>query len=160
MAEFDTIYVTNPLNEDFAVRFNGENYELGKKERKSFPEFLGFHVAKHLSDKMLGTEIEKLKKAEKENPFNPRVGQLLVYDNPKRRITLFQILGSKKLVEECISAYPFKGFIGEMSEYDEFADGKAEAPTAEVNVVETETEEKPKAKRKPATKKYTPKYTK
>lgn len=156
MAEFDTTSIANPLKEDFAVNFNGERYEIGAGEKKSFPEFLAFHIAKHLSDKMLGDEIEKVKKAEKENPFNPRVGQMLVYDNPQRRMRLYDILGSKEKVEACINAYPFKGFIGEISEYDEYVANNTSKGTVEINEV---PEEEPTPK-KTATKKYARKYTK
>jgi len=155
MAEFDTTSITNPMKEDFAVNFNGERYEIGAGEEKSFPEFLAFHVAKHLSDKMLGEEIEKVKKADKENPFNPRVGQLLVYDNPQRRMRLYDILGSKEKVEACINAYPFKGFIGELDEYDEYVAKNTSKGKVEINEV---PEEEPEPK-KTATKKYTRKYT-
>lgn len=120
MAEFDTTKVTNPTDSDFSVNFNGEQYTIGAGESKSFPEFLAFHIAKHLSDKMLGKDVERAKKKETENPFNPRVGQLLVYDNPERRMRLFDILGTKEKVEACINAYPFKGFIGEMEKYDDY----------------------------------------
>lgn len=120
MAELDTIVVTNPTKDDFTVNFNGEPYFIGKSEQKAFPEFLAFHIAKHLSDKMLGEEVEKLRKEKTDNPYRPRVGQLMVYDNPKRRIALYQIFGDKDKVESCIAAYPFKGFVGEMREYDDF----------------------------------------
>jgi hypothetical protein len=53
----------------------------------------------------------------------------MVYDNPQRRISLFEIFGSKEKVEACVNAYPFKGFIGEISEYDEYV-VKATAPKA------------------------------
>lgn len=122
MAELDTIYVTNSTNKDFGVRFNGELYEIGAGEKKSYPQGLAFHVAKHLSDTLLRTEIEKIRKKEKENPYRPQVAQLMVYDNPKRRIALYSALNNKDLVEQCIAAYPFKGFVGEMSEYDEFVE--------------------------------------
>lgn len=151
MAEFDTTSITNPMKEDFAVNFNGERYEIGAGEQKSFPEFLAFHIAKHLSDKMLNDEVQKIKNADKENPFNPRVGQMLVYDNPQRRMRLYDILGSKARVEACINAYPFKGFIGELEEYDNYVASTTVAPTKEVNMVpdepeSDEVEEKPKKK--------------
>lgn len=120
MAEFDTTHIKNVLKEDFEVRFNGEMYSVPAGETKTFPEFLAFHIAKHLSDKVLSTEIAKVKEKNKDNPFNPQVAQLLVYDNAKRRIALFDILGSKELVERCINAYPFKDFIGTMEEYDKY----------------------------------------
>lgn len=122
MAELDTIALTNPTDEDFSVNFNGEGYSVGAGATKPFPEFLAFHIAKHLSDKILGEEVKKLKMKKSENPFRPEIGQLMVYDNPKRRIALYQILGTKELVEECLNAFPHKGFIGEMSEYDAFVE--------------------------------------
>ena len=120
MAEFDTTNVYNPLDEDFQVRFNGELYTIGDGETKTFPEFLAFHIAKHLSDKVLTKNVEKLKKENKENPYNPKLAQLMIYDNAERRIALFDILQSKDIVERCIGAYPFKGLIGDLSKYDEY----------------------------------------
>lgn len=127
MAELDTLQIRNPMKEDFEVRFNGELYTLVAGEEKSFPEFLAFHIAKHLSDKMLEKEVQKLRKVKSDNPYRPQVGQLMVYDNAKRRIALYDIIGSKEKVEECIASYPFKAFIGEMNEYDEYV-AKAETP--------------------------------
>lgn len=126
MAELDTLYVTNPTSDDFTVNFNGEPYTVGAGEKKSYPEFLGFHIAKHLSDKILREEIAKIRKKQTENPFRPQVGQLMVYDNPKRRIALYDILGDKTLVERCINAFPMKDFIGEIEEYDEYVEKQTE----------------------------------
>jgi len=120
MAELDTLGLTNPTKLDFEVRFNGELYRVGAGEQKAFPEFLAFHIAKHLSDKILSVEIEKIRKEHSENPYRPQIGQLMVYDNPKRRIALFDIFGTKEKVEACIAAYPFKSFIGEMNEYEDY----------------------------------------
>lgn len=138
MAELDTIVLTNPTKADFTVRFNGEPYSIAAGAQKSFPQFLGFHIAKHLSDSMLAEAVVKLKKENSENPYKPEVGQLLVYDNPKRRIALYQILGSKELVESCMNSYPFKGFIGIMQDYDDYV-AKVEAKGEKVTVSEEET---------------------
>lgn len=121
MAELDTCYVTNPTGEPFTVRFNGELYVV-PVEGKHFPQFLAFHIAKHLSDSVLSKELIRLKQATKkmDNPYNPAVAQLQVYDNPQRRIALYDILGTKELVQSCINSYPFKDFIGDMKEYDEY----------------------------------------
>lgn len=124
MAELDTIEVQNP-GDDFTVRFNGEPYAVPAGQKKSFPKFLAFHVAKHLSDRSLGKEVAKLKKEAKDNPFNPKNAQLTVYDNPRRRIALYDILGSRELVEECVASYPFGAFIGEMADYDRHVESKA-----------------------------------
>lgn len=122
--EFDTITIYNPLGENFQARFNGELYSISAEAEKSFPVFLAFHMAKELSDRLLQPDLEKLKKdaskQQQPNPFNPKNAQLMVYDNPRRRITLFQVLRDKGLVEECLRAFPFKAFIGEMAEYDDF----------------------------------------
>lgn len=124
MAELDTISVYNPLEETFTVNFNGEPYSIDGESEKSFPEFLAFHIAKHLSDKLLSVDVAKEKAKATDNPFNPKVGQLMVYDNPKRRIYLYDILRSKEKVEACVNAYPLQSFIGEMREYDEYVAAK------------------------------------
>lgn len=121
MSELDTLFVSNPTEEPFTVRFNGEQYTV-PTEGKHYPQHLAFHIAKHLSDLMLSKELIKLKMATKksDSPYNPAVAQLQVYDNPKRRIALYDILGTKELVESCLKSYPFKDFIGQMSEYDDY----------------------------------------
>lgn len=120
MAEYDTITVTNPSTSEFMARFNGEPYTIGAGEEKSFPQFIGFHIAKKLSDSLLSVEAKRIANKDKENPYAPAASQLLMHDNPKRRIFLFQILRDVTLVEQCVNAFPLNGFIGEMSEYDEF----------------------------------------
>lgn len=132
MAEFDTILITNPTEESFSHRFNGELYTIPGESSKHFPTYLSFHLAKHLSDKILSEELLKLKKANEKsaerNSFNPKNAQLMVYDNPSRRIALYKILGSRELVQECIERLPLKPFVGEMSIYDEFV-AKSEKKT-------------------------------
>lgn len=120
MAEFDTVNIFNPLKEEFTARWNGEPYTLKAGERRTFPTFLAIHIAKHLSDKCLAPQVEAIKKEQTDNPYRPAVAQLMVYDNPKRRIALYTILGSKELVEQAVNASGYKGFVGNMSEYDDF----------------------------------------
>lgn len=127
MAELDTLGILNPTTDDFEVRFNGELYKLAKGAEKAYPEFLAFHIAKHLSDKILSVEIEKIRKKATDNPYRPQVGQLMVYDNAKRRIALYDILKSKEVVQRCIEAFNFKAFIGEMTDYDEYVAKTKEA---------------------------------
>ena len=141
MAELDTLRLVNPTKKDFEVRFNGELYKVGAGEEKSYPEFLAFHIAKHLSDEMLRVEIEKIRKQQSENPYRPQVGQLMVYDNAKRRIALYNILGSKTKVEDCIQSYPFKAFIGEMNEYDEYVAKVETVKTPNPSTKSTESKE-------------------
>lgn len=125
MAELDTIEVYNPLPEAFSVRFNGQMYTIEAKASKHFPQFLAFHLAKHLSDKMLMPDLVKIKKSStKENSFNPQNAQLMIYDNPQRRIYLYDVLKNKSLVESCIGQFPFKPFVGEIKEYDEYVEKK------------------------------------
>lgn len=137
MAELDSITVFNPTKEEFTATFNGEAYTIPAGAERAYPEFLAFHLAKHLSAKMLNdNEVAKEKKTAKkgENPFNPRVGQYLIYDNPERRIYLFDILQSKTLVERALNAMNLKGFIGDIQKYDDytFAKGKLKGESAKV----------------------------
>jgi hypothetical protein len=128
MAELDTIAIYNPLKEDFQCRFNGQVYRVEAQSSKHFPQFLAFHVAKHLSDAILQPELVKIKKtAPKENSFNPKNAQLMIYDNVERRIALYDILQNKSLVQTCISQFPLKGFIGNVKVFDDYV-AKAEAP--------------------------------
>lgn len=137
MAEFDTIPVHNPMNEDWMHRFNGEAYGLKAGETKFFPVGLAFHIAKHLSEKALAPELMALK-AKSGSEENPLVGQLIIYDNPSRRIALYNILGTKELVETCIRNTNLKGFIGEMSVYDEYVANKTGQAVKPTPVVKAE----------------------
>lgn len=130
MAELDSIEVYNPTDEDFTVRFNGEPYTLASHARREWAQYLALHVAKHLSDYILNKEVAIMVKKKTDNPHQPEVGQLVLHDNPKRRIALYDILGSKEHVELCINSFPFKGFIGEMSIYDSHVE-KARSKRAE-----------------------------
>lgn len=128
MSELETITIYNPLKENFSVNFNGEPYVVPSQTEKSYPQFLAFHIAKHLTDKMLEEALVALKSKDEKNPYKPLVGQLMVYDNPKRRIALYKVLRTKELVETCMNNYPFKGFVGEMREYDEFVAEQEKTP--------------------------------
>ena len=130
-SEFDTIPVTNPTKEDFTVNYNGEPYKLPKETTKEYPLHLAYHLAKKLSDTILNKEVEKIKKKTKDGQNNPAVSQLVIYDNPQRRIALYDILQSKDEVEACLNAfnYDLKGFIGEIKEYDDYV-AKQEKPLA------------------------------
>lgn len=118
MAEFDSVNLFNPTAEDFTHNFNGEPYTLPAASSKSFSKFVGFHLAKHLASKLVEAEIEEVDK--RKNPSI--VTQRIVYDNPYLRIALYKILKDTKLVQDVIMAYPYKGFVGEMSIYQSFVD--------------------------------------
>src|SRR3990167_1275809 len=118
MNELDVITLTNPTSEDFTVAFNGQPFTIKAHETTSFSKYVGFHIAKHLSTKMIEDEVpEKVKKMQ---PVI--VAQRTVYDSHFRRIALYKILGDKDVVVQVIAAYPFKGFIGEMKEYEKFVE--------------------------------------
>lgn len=116
MAELDTIVLHNPSNKDFVQEYNGEAYTIKAKDTRSFAKFVGYHIAKHLSSKMISDSFTK--KMRKENPT--LVSQKLIYDTPERRIYLFDILRDVSLVKEVVNAYPFRGFIGEMDVYEKY----------------------------------------
>lgn len=134
LSELDSIQITNPTNEDFTCRFNGEPYLIRAGETQPRPKFLAVHMAKKLSDHLISQEVQKLtaKKAKDKdiNPYDPAVTQLTVHDNPTRRKFLYSILRSKELVEATLNDFGFKGFVGEMREYDDFV-AKLEAKGGE-----------------------------
>ena len=124
LKEHDAVFLKNPTDENFAWKFNGQEYNVKAGEIKSFSKFVTFHLAKHLSTKMITESVErKLTKKQLENrndPVHTQLSQLNIYDTHERRIALFKILGNEFLVEQVISQYPFKGFIGDMSVYKDF----------------------------------------
>jgi hypothetical protein len=129
MSEFDSIILYNPTSEDFVHGFNGEPYSLPANSSKAFSKFVAFHLAKHLASKLVESEIEETDK--KKNPSI--VTQRIVYDNPYLRIALYKILKDTKLVQDVIMAYPYKGFVGEMSIYQTFVEKTSKPKSTLVN---------------------------
>lgn len=135
LRENDSVAVFNPTQEDFTWNFNGEPYTIKAGETKSFGKFTAFHLAKHLSSKMIDVEfqakIAKIKDRDLKRQAMGELSQSLVFDGPKRRIALYKILKDVLIVEQVIKSYPFKGWIGEMDEYKKFVD-KEGSSTAEI----------------------------
>ena len=125
MSELDTITLFNPTSKDFTHNYNGEPYTIGSRDQKSFSKFVGFHLAKHLAVQMTVDEMSA--KEKKDKPL--MVGQRVSYDNHWLRINLYKILRDKNIVQDVIAAYPFKGFIGNMEEYETYVKKEEKAPT-------------------------------
>ena len=119
--ELDSVEITNPTSEDFTWRYNGQPYKVESKKTKSFAKPVSYHLAKHLSTKMVVEEAQsKATKKDLENvnsPLHVQVAQLSTCDTHERRIALYQILGDTNRVVEVVMRYPFKGFIGDMEVY-------------------------------------------
>lgn len=132
MSELDSIKITNPTDEDFAWRFNGEMYSIKAGETRDLAKVVAFHLAKHLSTKMIvdgeRASMTKAQRADKHSPSHLKIAQLSVYDTHERRIALYKILGDQQLVIQLIQAYPFKGFIGDMDEYVKFVNKSESKP--------------------------------
>jgi hypothetical protein len=140
--EHESIEITNPTKQDFTVNFNGEPYTLSAGDTNKYSRFLAFHLAKHLSTRMLEPEATKLKEEFKESVYVPQVGTLMNHDNPSRRIALYDILGSKNEVENFFIAIPLKSFIGDMSKYDAYvAKKEAKSETTPVSAKDTKKTE-------------------
>ena len=124
MAELDVIEITNPTSEDFTHNYNGEPYTVKAGETKILLKYIAFHLAKHLSTKVIQDKLKKgMTKKDKENPnarIHREIAQTAVYDTPARRIALYTMLKNVDLVLDVIKVYPFKGFIGEMKDYEDF----------------------------------------
>lgn len=130
MAEFDSKTIINPTAEDFTWNYNGEPYTINAGETKAYSQHVAFHLAKHLSTKMIDEEYRKGKNGkflDGNAQMDPRVraaqaehAQMMVFDNILRRKALYRIMGNEVGAEEVIKAYPFKGFIGDMNEYVKF----------------------------------------
>lgn len=126
--DLESVTIYNPTTENFSKRWNGELYSVLAGETKAYASPVSFHLAKHLSTKMMESEFPWKKKyandQERERE-SVRFSQLMIFDNPKRRIALFKILRDVKAVEDVVAAYPFKGFLesevaGTMEEYKDF----------------------------------------
>lgn len=138
MAEFETVVITNPTKADFTARWNGELYTVKAGASKSYPMFLAFHIAKHLTTSMLEKEAGKLREEFKESVTVPQVSTLMNHDNPSRRIALYDVLATRELVESFFIHNPFKSFVGDMSIYDKYVE-KKEAKSAPASSGDSES---------------------
>jgi len=66
---YDQTVIYNPMDEDFVCNWDGKPYTIGADATASFPEFLAYHIAKHLTEKILYSKVEK-KIAEKVKELN------------------------------------------------------------------------------------------
>lgn len=124
--EMVSVTITNPTSEDFTWGYNGEPYTIKAGETMAYAKPLAYHLAKHLSTKMIVDAVKakmtKKEAAEPKSPVHVKISQLSIYDTHERRIALYKILGDGSKVVELITRYPFKGFIGEMDEYKKFVE--------------------------------------
>ena len=127
--DLSAIEITNPTPEDFTWNYNGEPYTIKANSSDIYAKPVAYHLAKHLSTKMIIDPLQegmsKKDLADKNAPIHVKISQLSIYDTHERRIALYKILKKGDLVLDLITRYPFKGFIGEMSEYKTFVE-KAE----------------------------------
>ena len=79
--KLESVEITNPTSEDFTWRYNGSPYTIKAGERKAFAKPVAYHLAKHLSTKMVEQEaISKMTKKDLENPnaaIHVKVAQLI-----------------------------------------------------------------------------------
>ena len=124
--DLSVVSITNPTSDDFSWRYNGELYTIKAFEKGSFAKPVAYHLAKHLSTKMVSDEALKgVAKKDMDNPnaqIHVKVSQLHTYDTHERRIALYEILKDSQKVLEVIQRYPFKGFIGDMALYQSFVE--------------------------------------
>jgi len=147
MAEFTTIEIINPTSEDFTHNFNGEPYTLPSKRIVHFPKAVAFHLAKHLSTKIIIAEKKKGVPRKKLEDIRDRiqfeVSRLAIHDTPERRIALYKMFKNESYVIEVIKQYPFKDIIGDMEIYTKFVEGEksGESKPTEKDI-EPKTEDK------------------
>ena len=124
--DLSVVSITNPTSDDFSWRYNGELYTVKAEETAGYAKPVAYHLAKHLSTKMVSDEALKgVAKKDMDNPnaqIHVKVSQLHTYDTHERRIALYEILKDSQKVLEVIQRYPFKGFIGDMALYQSFVE--------------------------------------
>lgn len=124
--DLSAIEITNPTSEDFTWNYNGEPYTIKADQTAIYAKPVAYHLAKHLSTHMIVQPLQDgMSKKDLENknaPIHVKISQLSIYDTHERRIALYRILRKTELVLDLITRYPFKGFIGEMSEYQKFVE--------------------------------------
>ena len=124
MSELDAITIHNPTSEDFTHNYNGEPYTVEANSTKAFAQFVGYHLAKHLASQMVMDSFSEKEKKDQKKAIV--ISQNLSYDNPRLRIALYKIFQNKDSVQNTIMAYPYKGFIGDMKEYEDFVNKEEE----------------------------------
>lgn len=131
--DLSAIEITNPTSEDFTWNYNGEPYTIKAGQAAVFAKPVAYHLAKHLSTKMIVQPLQetmtKKDRDDKNAPVHVKISQLSIYDTHERRIALYKILRKGDLVLDLITRYPFKGFIGEMSEYQKFVESEEAVKT-------------------------------
>jgi len=124
--DLSAIEITNPTSENFTWNYNGEPYTIDAGQTAVYAKPVAYHLAKHLSTKMIVEPLQngmsKKDLADKNAPIHVKISQLSIYDTHERRIALYKILKKGELVLDLITRYPFKGFIGEMGEYQKFVE--------------------------------------
>ena len=124
--DLSVVSITNPTSDDFTWKYNGEPYTVKAGETAGYAKPVAYHLAKHLSTKMVSDEALKgVAKKDMDNPnaqIHVKVSQLHTYDTHERRIALYKILGNVDMVIQVISKYPFKGFIGDMDIYQKYVE--------------------------------------
>lgn len=169
MSTLDQIFICNPTDTDFEVQYDKEFYYLKAGEETTRVIDLAYHMAKHLSSRMLIKEFYEIHKVFVKNHKNltphqvdqqlgTQKNMLVMQDCPERRIALYKILRSKDDVEAVLHAYPqFKtkrrkdktvefSVVGDISIYNEFVE-KAERKTEPIEPKEEVSEETPTPKK-------------
>lgn len=169
MATLDQIFITNPTETEFEVRYDGEKYTLQAHEETTKTQFLARHMAKHLSDRMMINDFYGIQKdfTKKHKSLSPhQVDQqlgtektrLTMQDSPERRIALYKVLRSTVEVNNTIDAYPqFKSkkkkdgsiefsTVGDIEIYNEFVEKSERKPEHEEPKEEPKVEIKEKSK--------------
>lgn len=135
--DLTSVEIINPTSEDFTWQWNGEPYTVKAGESAAFAKPVSYHLARHLSTKMIVDEFKsKLTKkqiADPRDPIHVKISQLQVYDTPERRIALYKILKDEEKVMQLLMRYPYKGTIGELEEYKQFVEKEKAKKTKEAN---------------------------
>ena len=124
--DLSSVEIINPTSEDFTWNYNGEPYTVKAGVKVQFAKPVAYHLARHLSTKMIVDEVKsKMTKKQIENsrdPIHVKISQLTIYDTPERRIALYKILQDGEKVMQLLMRYPYKGSIGDLSEYKTFVE--------------------------------------
>lgn len=91
------IYVKNPTDQDFTHTWDGKPYTIPAKSKKAFPEFLGYHLAKHLAQAIvIPAFVEELRAEAEKAPTEQVKNQILNRSVPPERLVNKQ----KELIED------------------------------------------------------------
>jgi len=84
---FNPVFVKNPGSTDFTHKWDGQDYTIPARSKKSFPEFLARHLSKHLAQALvIPAFVKELQALAQEAPTEQLKDQIMNRSVPPQRL--------------------------------------------------------------------------